>query len=165
MESLLEFESYATNLLVTTIKVAWPSYATFKAIVSVEEGDDSAWLVYWVIVGLESFLASYILPFVSWIPFFLIVRVVFYIWLQLPVFNGSVILFTKVVQPFMEAHSREFDVIASPTGRASRQLMREVTADINELYEAVLEAIEEAAAHEPRASVEAKKSGEEANVG
>jgi hypothetical protein len=97
-----DFSIYFTNLVITFIKFGYPMYGSYKALRTQGEGDDRAWMIYWTIIGLESFVEAYVVPFLCWIPFFMVVRVLFYLWLQIPIFNGSVIIFRKWVQPYFE---------------------------------------------------------------
>lgn len=92
-------ENYFSNAFIFLLKTAYPVYSTFKLINSNAEINDTKWLIYWVIFAFFSFIESYILRFVSYIPFFMICQVLFYIWLQLPLFNGSTILFNKFIKP------------------------------------------------------------------
>jgi receptor expression-enhancing protein 5/6 len=106
MSSLLTFAfgfaDYCTNLVIVFIKFAYPMYASYKALRSEGDGDDRFWMIYWTIIGLESFIEAYVAPFLGWFPFFMIARLLFYIWLQMPIFRGSVIIFKKFVQPYFE---------------------------------------------------------------
>ena len=97
-----DFGLYLSNLLTFFIKIIYPLYSTFKSIKSENKNDDTVWLLYWVTFGFFSFFEEYIVPFVYWVPFFMIIRILFYLWLQLPYFNGSVFLFKKIVRPFFE---------------------------------------------------------------
>ena len=109
MNLLLGIGNYAADLLTLVLKISYPTYMSFKAIKSEEKNDDVVWLIYWVVVAIESFIGSYLLPFISWVPFFMIVRVLFYVWLQIPIFNGSVIIFKRFIKPFFEENKETFD--------------------------------------------------------
>ena len=64
MQALANFGNYAAELLTTILKVAYPTYASYKAIKTEESSDDTTWLIYWVVVAVESFIEAYLLPFV-----------------------------------------------------------------------------------------------------
>jgi hypothetical protein len=113
--------NYLSGLIITIIKFAYPTYASYKAIRSEISNDDQSWLVYWTIIGFESFFESYIIPFLAWVPFFMLLRIVFYIWLQLPFFNGSIVIFKKFVQPFFENSSLVGVVPGDKRSRAARR--------------------------------------------
>lgn len=104
----LAFE-YFSHLTIVLVKVAYPAYASFKAIKTPDGADDTTWLIYWTVMAICSFIEIYIIPFIAFVPFFMLVRVGFYIWLQLPVCNGSIYIFKKFLLPFMSKHSKFFE--------------------------------------------------------
>jgi receptor expression-enhancing protein 5/6 len=110
---LSDFGIYCTNLVITFIKFAYPMYGSYKALRTQRDDDDRFWMIYWTILGLESFVEAYVVPFLCWIPFFMIARVLFYLWLQIPIFNGSVIIFKKWVQPYFEKTRGVFGLFVS----------------------------------------------------
>ncbi|KAH0794206.1 receptor expression-enhancing protein 5-like [Histomonas meleagridis] len=120
MQYLADFGLYASNLLATALKVVYPAYASYKATISENKDDDTTWLIYWVVVAVESFIEAYLIPFVSWVPFFMIVRVLFYVWLQLPIFNGSIVLFKRFIRPFFEENASTFNTIVRVEGEEDK---------------------------------------------
>lgn len=97
-------ENYFSNLLIFLLKTAYPVYSTFKSINNNNGTIDTSWLIYWAIFAFFSFIESYFIQFVSWIPFFMICQVLFYIWLQAPFFNGSTIIFNTIVRKFFSGN-------------------------------------------------------------
>lgn len=106
-------ENYFSNIFILLLKTAYPVYSTFKLINNKELLNDTKWLIYWVIFAFLSFIESVFIKFVSYIPFFMICQVLFYIWLQLPIFNGSTILFNKFIKPIFadDIDSHSFTII------------------------------------------------------
>ncbi|OHS94460.1 TB2/DP1, HVA22 family protein [Tritrichomonas foetus] len=141
MEYLLSFGNYASNLLTLVLKISYPTYASFKAIRSEEGNDDTTWLIYWVVVAVESFIGSYLLPFVSWVPFFMIARVLFYVWLQIPIFNGSVILFNKFVKPFFEENQEVLNEIIPGDDQAAAEAKLRRNQSILQAYQDIYDSI------------------------
>lgn len=142
MQALANFGNYAAELLTTTLKVAYPTYASYKAIKTETSSDDTIWLIYWVVIAVESFIEAYLLPFVSWVPFFMLLRLLFYIWLQLPVFNGSILLFRRYIEPFFEKHSKEMNAVTSTDSDDAKDMKAQVKQEISAAYKEILEAIE-----------------------
>lgn len=106
-------ENYFSNIFILLLKTAYPVYSTFKLINNKELLNDTKWLIYWVIFAFLSFIESVFIKFVLYIPFFMICQVLFYIWLQLPIFNGSTILFNKFIKPIFadDIDSHSFTII------------------------------------------------------
>lgn len=142
MGHLADFGMWASTVLMTVTKVAYPSYASYNAIVSKGDADDTTWLIYWVVVVVEAFISAFVVPFVSWVPFFMLLRLLFYIWLQFPVFNGSVYLFTKFVQPFFEENQKVFNVIAAPDSDEAKAAKVKARKQVKDAYLRILHSIE-----------------------
>jgi receptor expression-enhancing protein 5/6 len=77
--------------------VGWglPAYLSFKAIESPSPHDDVQWLTYWVVFGFFNFLESFALRVVLYyVPWYFAFKSLFIIWLQLPAFRVSPLLFS-----------------------------------------------------------------------
>ena len=142
MQFLNDFSLYTSNLLTLALKILYPTYASYKAIKTADSNDDTTWLIYWVVVAVESFIGAYIIPFVSWVPFFMIVRVLFYIWLQIPIFNGSVILFNNFIKPFFEENQQIISGIIPGDREARERARQEMRQTINETYNEIYKSID-----------------------
>lgn len=60
----------------------------------------SQWLMHWVICGLWMVLESLVLwVAVDYVPFFLELKLLFFLWLCHPKFNGAAFLWYSVIQP------------------------------------------------------------------
>lgn len=137
MEYIGGFLSYVSQLTIISVKVAYPMWASFKAIKTPEGSDDTTWLIYWVVMAISSFLEVYLVPFVQYVPFFMLLRISYYIWLQLPVCNGSIYIFKKFLFPFMSKH-REFfeDITIEDTADLTSTIKRvkeQLKKDYNEI--------------------------------
>ena len=142
MHYLSELGLYASNLLATTLKVAYPTWASYKAIVSEEDSDDTTWLIFWVVVAIETFIESYVIPFVSWVPYFMIVRVLFYVWLQMPIFNGSIIIYKKFVKPFFEENSETLNAIINVDSEEAKRKKIKARKEMRLAYFKILASID-----------------------
>jgi len=140
--SAAAFGQYASDILTLLVKFSYPTYASFKAVISLADTDDTTWLIYWVVASLFTFLENYFLPFVSWVPFFMLARLLVYIWLQLPYFNGSIFLFNKVVRPFFSENSRTFDVILANNNKSIRNTVSIARHSLSGTYEEILRSLE-----------------------
>lgn len=94
--------NYFSSTLIFLLKTAYPVYSTFKLIHSKEEINNTTWLIYWVILSFFSFVEYIIFQFVSYSSFFMVCQVLLYIWLQLPIFNGSTIVFNNFIRLLFE---------------------------------------------------------------
>ena len=141
MEYISNFSTYSSSLLSLVLKLFYPTYMSYKAIKSDHQNDDTTWLIYWVVVAVESFLAAYVVPFISWVPFFMILRVLFYVWLQIPVFNGSVILFNNFIKPFFQQNEEILNKIIPGDPESARKAREELRRSIDETYNQIYSSI------------------------
>ena len=85
------------TILVTSVAVMYPAFKSLKAIETKEADDDKRWLSYWIVYGTlnlaETFFGFvfYFIPYWDWL------RLGFFIWLLLPNFDGSTIIYQKVI--------------------------------------------------------------------
>ncbi len=97
---LLLLQGFA--IVVTCYTVIYPGLLSIRAINSKGKNDDKTWLTYWLILGLlhvaETFLGFifYFIPYWSWVRFGL------FIWLLQ--FNGSRMLYDKVLRDLLNQH-------------------------------------------------------------
>ena len=142
MELLSSFPQYASDLLTISVKLAYPFWASFKAITSPDGNDDTTWLIYWVVLAITSFAECYLVPFVQWVPFFMLARLIFYIWLQLPVCNGSIFLFTKFIKPFLSKNSALLEKITIEDSKDATGTFTEICTKLNSVYTEIKQSLE-----------------------
>jgi len=94
-------------LSVVVVGTAYPIYESMKAVCTIEEGDDTVWLTYWVVQGAISFSTEWVEDLASgwdydstavhWNMF----EFFFYLWLCLPWTDGATIIFEFFVAPIV----------------------------------------------------------------
>jgi receptor expression-enhancing protein 5/6 len=71
-----------TGFIVNAVSYLWPSYSSYKAL-EAHAGVD-VWLTYWIILGFLCVIEHWCYFFLSVIPLYLLFKLAFIIWLQLP---------------------------------------------------------------------------------
>jgi len=86
-----------TNL----VAFVYPAYMTVKAIKSDNKDDDTLWLAYWLWYGLFALIESITNILFFWIPMYELLKMGFYVFLYAPNVQGALILYEKVIQPWL----------------------------------------------------------------
>lgn len=81
-----------------------------KAVETKETADDKKWLIYWVIFGCFSTVEFFSLYITKIIPFYWLIKCLFFVWLMAPIENnGSFIMYYKVIRPYFLKHESAID--------------------------------------------------------
>lgn len=100
----------AKDLLCNLIGFVYPAYISVKAIESTDKNDDTEWLMYWVVFSTFSCVEFFSDILLSWFPFYFLGKCIFLIWCMAPTsYNGSKILYSKLIRPFVLKHENKID--------------------------------------------------------
>ncbi|CAB4407888.1 unnamed protein product [Rhizophagus irregularis] len=91
--------------------VAWgyPAYASFKAIETTKTDDDTQWLTYWTVLGFFHIIEFFSDIILHWVPFYFLLKVVFFLWLFLPQTKGAQRLYIGFLRPTLLNYEKNVD--------------------------------------------------------
>lgn len=101
---------FMSEVLTALIGILYPAYMSFKAIETKEdEDDDKQWLTYWVVFSFTHVFDKVFHIFLSFMPFYYPLKVLFYVFLFYPKTKGALLIYTKFLQPFLLSEQEKID--------------------------------------------------------
>ncbi|CAI5945774.1 unnamed protein product [Closterium sp. NIES-64] len=107
--------------LVVLVSFAYPFYASFKALDSQSSDNKAQWLTYWTVLACINFVESIFFWVLVWLPIFFSLKLLFVLWLQLPMTKGASIIYWKFLYPQIKKHE---DKIDSAVSAGQKRVMR-----------------------------------------
>ncbi|KAG2654023.1 HVA22-like protein a [Panicum virgatum] len=83
------------------VSLAYPLYASVRAIETKSAVDDQQWLTYWVLYSFITLFELTFAPVLEWLPFWSYAKLFFNCWLVLPQFNGAAHVYEHFVRPMI----------------------------------------------------------------
>lgn len=120
---------FAAQLLCNCIGFVYPAYCSMKAVESKNKEDDTKWLTYWVVFAFFSVIEFFADIFLSWFPFYWLLKCLFYIWCFLPIENnGSIVIYRVILKPRFEKHQAKIDeVVGDVSGSILKMASETIT--------------------------------------
>ncbi|CAO3680678.1 unnamed protein product [Rhizopus microsporus] len=118
-----------------------PCYATYKAIKSNQEQQFRSLLIFWV--SCLSFLAieSFTDLFLSWLPLYVHLKLIFVVWLILPQTQGSNVFYYQSIQPFFDQHGHTIDNIQHTSTSIAASLLSKTNHPVQKEQESFLSSV------------------------
>ncbi|CAF2300382.1 unnamed protein product [Brassica napus] len=84
------------------VMLLYPLYASLRAIESPTMLDDQQWLTYWIIYSLITIFELSFWRILAWLPFWPYIKLLFCMWLVLPMFSGAAYIYSNFVRKYVK---------------------------------------------------------------
>jgi len=91
--------------------MAYPTWASFKALETPGRDDDTQWLTYWIIYAFFRAFEIFADVFIGWFPFYHSFKLILLVMLQLPQLQIPKYIYVTFVRPLMKQKEKEVDEI------------------------------------------------------
>ncbi|CBI15242.3 hypothetical protein VitviT2T_026129 [Vitis vinifera] len=81
------------------VSLAYPLYASIRAIETKSPVDDQQWLTYWVLYSMITLFELTFAKVIEWLPFWPYAKLIATCWLVIPYFSGAAYVYEHFVRP------------------------------------------------------------------
>jgi receptor expression-enhancing protein 5/6 len=98
---------FGSCLIADVCGFIYPAYMSFKSLETKELDDDKIWLTYWVIYAILNIYRITLGTVLKIIPFYDIIRLIFYIYLFHPKTQGAVVIYDLIIKPIITKYEND----------------------------------------------------------
>ncbi|XP_060602326.1 receptor expression-enhancing protein 2-like isoform X6 [Ruditapes philippinarum] len=98
-----------SRVVILVFGTLYPAYASYKAVKTKNVKEYVKWMMYWIVFALFCAAETFADVFLSWIPFYYEIKMIFVFWLLSPVTRGSSFIYRKFVHPNLAKREKEID--------------------------------------------------------
>lgn len=128
---MVTFVEYMTRVAITLVALVYPGYQSYKAVKRAELISQQAWLKYWLVLSVLSFVLLIVEPFASTrVPIWSLWKVVASFLLVYPKTKGYEKIYEMVLQPQLDRHETTIDTTADKTVKAIQEQVNNVRPQV-----------------------------------
>ena len=113
------------DIVCALLTCVYPMIYSIRAIESHDDQDDKQWLCFWTVFGLFQTLELFFGFILSFIPYYSIIRLIFFVFLMHPSTGGALILYEKFFKPYLDAHKTEIEEFIEKVKAGASELQKE----------------------------------------
>jgi receptor expression-enhancing protein 5/6 len=117
---LLAFSGLRADPFVSVAAVAYPAYASFKALRSPQRDDDAEWLTYWIVYAALSCAEALSGRTLQWLPGYSLAKLALLLWCFLPATRGARVIYARALEPLLLRYEADIDREAARLAERAR---------------------------------------------
>jgi receptor expression-enhancing protein 5/6 len=126
--------------LSSIVGFVYPAFKSFQAIETKKKGDDTQWLVYWVIFAFFSIMETFVDILLYWIPFYYAFKLAFLLWAMLPQTNGAKFLYENFLKDLLKKNESRIDAALNDAKKNAGTIVGEISGATSEAIGAAVAA-------------------------
>jgi len=130
---LLVFFGIGAGSLCSIVGFVYPAFKSFEAIENKGRGDDTQWLIYWVVYAFFSIIEVFTSILLYWIPFYYAFKLAFLLWAMLPQTKGAKFLYDTFLKDFLKKNESRIDAALKEARKSASLVASEAAAATAEL--------------------------------
>lgn len=135
---IIIFFGVGAGSLCSIVGFVYPAFKSFEAIETKVKGDDTQWLVYWVIFAFFSIIEVFADFLLYWIPFYYAFKMAFLLWAFLPQTRGAKFLYDSFLKDILKKSESRIDAALADAKKQAGS----IATDFSSATDAVKDAAE-----------------------
>jgi len=131
--ALLVFFCMGAGSLCNVAGFVYPAWKSFQAIESSVRGDDTQWLIYWIIYAFFSILEVFDDFLLYWIPFYYAFKLAFLLWAMLPQTKGAKFLYDAFLKDLLKKNESQIDTAMKAAKKKASAMAAEAAKATSDL--------------------------------
>mmetsp|Transcript_28091 Transcript_28091/g.39497 ORF Transcript_28091/g.39497 Transcript_28091/m.39497 type:complete len:192 (-) Transcript_28091:187-762(-) len=133
---ILIFFGVGAGSLCSIVGFVYPAFKSFEAIESKNRGDDTQWLVYWIVYAFFSIIEVFVDFLLYWIPFYYAFKLAFLLWAMLPATNGAKFLYDNFLKDFLKKNESKIDAALADAKKNASTIATEAASATSDVVAA-----------------------------
>ena len=124
--------------LTSIVGFVYPAFKSFQAIETKSKGDDTQWLVYWVIFAFFTVADTFVDYLLYWIPFYFAFKLAFLLWCMLPQTKGAKFLYDSFLKDFLKKNESRIDAALADAKKNAGSIASELAGATSDIASAAI---------------------------
>ena len=125
------------NIVCALLTCVYPMLMSVRTIENKNDEDTKNWLSFWCVYGIFSIIEMFFGFILAFIPYYSIIRIVFFVYLMAPQTNGAHTFYASVLAPYLKTHEKEIkafiEKVQSQADEVGKEALKQAQAKAKEV--------------------------------